>query len=278
MSKICRNCSCENDERYIFCKNCGTPLEEHSPYVNNPYENINVYSEESRSDFETPTPEQMDGASLNEIAIFVGKNSDKFISKFSRLEGLAGKSTWCWPAAILGGLLGFIGAALWLLYRKMYKPAFLAIGIALVLTTSTTVITYDLTKQIGETYNRYISEVIYIDNVEARITATEEYAKEIKEITSSEEYANAIRFANFLNNAECFMAAFVFGGFGVALYKKHTIKKIKAYNQKNGMSEYYNFGLKTLGGTSGGALALGIVIAAIIPTAIKLIPFIIAFI
>lgn len=277
MSKICQKCSCQNDERYIFCKNCGTPLIVNDTYANSPYENTEVYVEPIEQGDETQDGAQIDGVALNEITLFVGKNSEKIIPKFARLDGKDGKNTWCWPAAILGGLLGFMGAALWLLYRKMYKLAFFAIGIALVLTAVTTVITYDATKQMGENYKEYVGEIWYAESVEEQLQVTEDYVKENQELMADEEYVAAVRVANFISNAQCFAAAFLFGGFGIAFYKKHTTKKIKEYNAKNGMSEYYSLGLKTLGGTSGGALALGIVIAAIIPTAIKLIPFIIAF-
>ncbi|MBO5725513.1 MAG: zinc ribbon domain-containing protein, partial [Clostridia bacterium] len=133
MSKICQKCSCQNDERYIFCKNCGTPLIEGELYANSPYENVGEYTEPTEQDNGVYGGAQIDGVAVNEITLFVGKNSEKIIPKFARLDGKDGKNTWCWPAAILGGLLGFMGAALWLLYRKMYKLAFLAIGIALVL-------------------------------------------------------------------------------------------------------------------------------------------------
>ncbi len=278
MSKICKNCLCENDERYIFCKNCGTPLEENKPYSNNPYEEINLSQYEDVTQDGIPMAEEIDGVPVSTVGVFVGKNSDKFLAKFSRIQRTESKSSWCWPAAILGALLGFMGSALWLLYRKMYKPAVAAIAIAITLTIAATAITYDTLSLLGTTFSNYISKIWYAEDVGEVKLAAEEYAEDISEIVASPEYASSSRLANFLRNAECISAALVFGFFGINLYKKHAVQKIKRYDEKNGMSEYYTLGLKTLGGTSGASLALGIVIAAVIPTVIELLPFIRAFI
>jgi len=139
MKKICSECKTENEEQFLFCKNCGNPLEEESkteepiikPVVENnsqpvynvqnpygvPVENLYEVKKQQNS-FEEPG--SVSGIEKEEFTTFIGKNGDKIYSKFAKMEYSGSKISWCWPAAILQYTLGFLGGAIWFFYRKMY--------------------------------------------------------------------------------------------------------------------------------------------------------------
>ena len=71
----------------------------------------------------------------------------------------------------------------------------------------------------------------------------------------------------------CKCVCAIYGIFGMYLYKKHSIKKITEYMQLNSHSEYYNYGIAAIGGTTIGMAVLMVIIWAVISNVFACIPF-----
>ena len=129
--KICSECGTENENDYIYCKNCGAlltaapkpetvpestaqetvPKTEHSSFRPAPAPEAAapafkpvppVYNTENGNTGYTqsgaPAP---DGIPQEEIALFIGKKSVVIKPKFIKMEITNSKTSWCWPAALL---------------------------------------------------------------------------------------------------------------------------------------------------------------------------------
>lgn len=95
----CKECGNEVQDGEIFCRNCG-----------------------ARQDAASPGSGSASGTTVTEeeLALFVGKNADKYLPKFRKFnEGgkTSFSATWNWPA--------FLFTFWWLIYRKMYLWAIL---------------------------------------------------------------------------------------------------------------------------------------------------------
>ena len=97
----CRQCGKEAHEGETFCRHCGAKL--------------------------LPAQAVPSGASSSpnageeDLAVFIGKNSDRYLAKFRNFTGKGEDSfgvTWHWPA--------FFVPFFWMLYRKLYAWAVLA--------------------------------------------------------------------------------------------------------------------------------------------------------
>jgi Tfp pilus assembly major pilin PilA len=99
----CARCGNELEPGEIFCRRCGTRL---------------VPGQATRA--------LGADAGREELAMFVGKNTDKYLRKFSKFteNGNTFTATWHWPA--------FFFTFWWTLYRKMYGWVILAFFLALV--------------------------------------------------------------------------------------------------------------------------------------------------
>ena len=58
--------------------------------------------------------------------------------------------------------------------------------------------------------------------------------------------------------------AIVFGLLGCRIYKKKAVKSIRKYQAGCVNPQYYRFGLAAAGGTSGGLLAIGIIVPIVL--------------
>lgn len=284
---VCKECSTANEPEYIYCKNCGTPLKEtkkstgaysqkqnpnfehhdyssyqagegkqdrenpnfsHQSYEPNGggYSQSNFSHQQGRSGGNGFTVDSIDGIPMDEVALYVGKNSYKICPKLSKLELTDGKASWCWPTAVLGYFFGPLGAAIWFLYRKMYKAAAILIAIGVVFSVINTALTFDSVKEttgnILDSFEQK-SEFSLLDELleEENLSAREKAADAISEIVS-------------------ILTAAVTGIFAFYWYKKHLTADIKRYRSSGLDSKYYRMGITALGGTSGGMVALGIVI------------------
>lgn len=242
---ICEKCGTENEEIYKYCKNCGNILKNESQ--NEQYNEKNR-SEPYRND---EFVESFDGISSEEMSIFIGKKSEKILPKFSKMEITKSKVSWTWPAAILGYILGPMGSALWFFYRKMYKPAliFSLIGAVVMLTTGFMIQenTSDVTDDILNAFSlgNYSEIVEIIGDIGNDISPSQAVLNGLA--TVIEDFAN--------------IGSAIFAGlFGMNIYKKHCINKIKEYKNGQGDLRFYRLGLSAIGGCSGGMLAVGIVI------------------
>lgn len=102
VAMFCSKCGKEISEGSVFCQHCGGSL--------------------SVADSGTQSQIMTAGLTVDDFAAFVGKNSKKYLPKFAKFT--AGgtdsfKATWHWPA--------FFVPFMWMLYRKMYGWAVLAL-------------------------------------------------------------------------------------------------------------------------------------------------------
>ena len=269
--KICSECGVANENDYIYCKNCGAPLvktEAEPEFIGNnaqsetksggdfdrgtdagsytpPYSAPN-YAGAQYSPYNTYTSYAIDGVPADDVAFFVGKKSAEIMPKFMKMEITRSKVSWCWPAAILGFIFGPLGAALWFFYRKMYKIALILIAMGTLLTFTTAALTYDTNSQ-------------SISNIFESITEGDEEAllDAFGKIGSEETALDLL--ASGLNNLASLAACVLSGLFGFYAYKNHCVKSIKKFMQNGIDQRYYRMGLASLGGVSGGMLAVGII-------------------
>lgn len=289
MKKICSECNTENELHYLYCKNCGNPLEgeEPAPIQPEPVKNTEVQEEKSNlapwNPYGVPVkrsvmpkvdynlgfePNSVAGIEKSDFTTFIGKNGDKIYSKFAKMEYSGSKVSWCWPAAVLQFFLGFLGSAIWFFYRKMYKIAVILMALGIVFTVATTILTYDTQVSVGEQILSSFSEII--DELESGDIELQSNVVEDIE-NAPDETADLIKsgIAELLGIIESFGGVAIIGMFAMHFYKKHCIKKITAYKSKEVDSRYYSYCLGLVGGTSGGMLALGIIIAVLVSSVIE---------
>ena len=246
-NNICEVCQTENEPQYKYCKNCGHPL--------NGSENSN-YRYTNSNEGQTPLSNEMhlndfDGVSAEEMAIFVGKNSHKILPKFEKMQITNSKTSWSWPVAILGFILGPLGSALWFFYRKMYKAAMIFVAIGAVVTLLTGVLAYA-----G-------GQIVPQSAVESFLAG--DINKAIDEIAASGENISATQkmlynFGVFIDDTASVASGILAGLFGMYFYKKFCTEKITQYRASSPDTSFYRMGLSYVGGTSGGMLAVGIII------------------
>lgn len=194
---------------------------------------------------------------VEEAEVFVGKNAPKIISKFKKIEYNNRKVTWCWSIAILSYILGPLGAALWFFHRKMQKLAWLFMAAAIVMVSAQTVFTLAV-------------ETIDFSSVEAPISeitsasGLEEYMESYMDILGSsidEDDVKGSLFTmlfDFFNSSVNIATTAICGMFAFYWYKKHTESEILKFRSSGVDMRYYQIGLMTKGGTSGGLIVLGV--------------------
>lgn len=261
MGKICKNCATVNDDKFCYCKNCGTPLDA-TEKVNN-----GAGYTKSYYNYSNPVLEEIDGISTEEIGVFVGANKQKIIDKFSKMSITSSKLSWCWPAAILSLFFGFFGAAFWLFYRKMYKYGAIALTIAVIVLGINTAVTYQPTIEFFEQAANAFYEL------KGTSPDFQSFSNLFGQALSHLSATRPMMLSNFLNEVATYAATTIYGLFGMYLYKKHTVKKIAEYRLVNKDSEYYSYGIKTIGGTSTGMAVLIVIITIALQNIVSSIPF-----
>lgn len=244
MYNICSKCNTQNEPEYTYCKNCGTPLKQETDT-----QEKTVYSQaESFNNQGVETEYKMghtQGIDNEEIAAFIGKKSNEILPKFIKMEITNTKTSWCWPVAILGFLLGPLGAAIWFFYRKMYKPAFVLSAVGILINIIVTVLT------LGDTaaWADIISSSLASGDINDILNSSQNILQSVPSLIADfiEEIVNIATFV-------------VTGIYGYYIYKNHCIKKIKEFKMYQADPMHYRLGISALGGTSGGMLALGIAI------------------
>lgn len=272
--KICSECGTENESEYAYCKNCGAPLIKPAEKNETEFigENIQsnfqgsasaeggsvpptgftppIYSAPNNggqpySPYSVYADYSIDGVPAEDIAFFIGKKSTEIMPKFIKMEITRSKTSWCWPAAVLGFFFGPLGAALWFFYRKMYKIALILLAVGTVITFSTAALTYNtdstvIDSLIGSLNDGDINSFMdALGNIDGRQTVLDVIASGIENLASL---------------ATCILA----GLFGYHAYKEHCVKTIRSFRQNGIDPRYYRIGLASLGGVSGGMLAVGI--------------------
>ncbi len=264
-NNICDVCQTENEPQYKYCKNCGhilTVTENTEQGGNN--QNTNTYSNALRSymvDF--------DGVTAEEMSIFIGKNGDKILPKFERLQLSKSKVSWTWPAAILGFLIGPMGAAIWFFYRKMYKAAVILAVIGAFFTVVTGAMNFGT------------GEIVPEGAVDAFVTGDFESA--IDEITAANGNVSLTQqilgsIAVLIEDTVSVASGLFAGLFGMYIYKKYCTEKITQYRLSDHNNSFYKVGLAYAGGTSGGMLAVGIILIFAVQSIMEFITAILGFI
>ena len=248
----CDKCGTENEIKYKYCKNCGTPLNTNTA-DNTTYTEQTQYVH-TNSQYNTETPknaffiDSIDGIPHEEVRVFIGSKSTEIMPKFSKMILTRSKISWCWPAALLGFFLGPLGASLWFFYRKMYKNA----GILAIIGAVVTLITGLLNiNPAAVAFGEEFLEQILNGDINSALAS-------ISNFSAPETVLNIIGslISDTVNTATCILC----GLFGYHLYKKHCVAKIYEYRSLQTDPRYYRLGLAATGGVSGGMLALGIVI------------------
>lgn len=251
---FCPECGTQNESDYVYCKNCGTQLKETKQQKKDSY-NPNFHYNDTQYNNQTynspfgegqeNAPDNIEGIPLNDVAIYVGKNAHDICPKLHKLEITKGKASWCWPVAILGYCLGPIGSAIWFLYRKMYAVAAVFIAAGILLAMVNTALTLEYTTQISSWLLNYVEsggDVEDLEDIEDNLTY--KYEEELEAATDLTDAITAV----------------VSGLFAYYWYKKKIVKDIKRYAMTGVDTKYYHFGLASMGGTSTGMAALGVVI------------------
>ncbi len=263
LSIYCKNCGTENEDKYSYCKNCGTPLRATEQNATNSYKS-------SYNHYADKIPSEIDGIPSEDYSFFVGNNQHKILDKFAKMSLTGSKLAWCWPAVILSILFGFFGSAIWLFYRKMYRYGIIALAIGFLVLGINTAVTYQPALLFAEQVQQIIIEVMN----SADLTSIEPaFENALNQLASSHQ----MNIAGFINETANYIAAFFYGLFGMYLYKKHAYIKIKAYRAANSESDYYNYGLSAIGGTTVGMAIFAVIIYIAASNILSMIPFISIF-
>lgn len=250
-NNICPDCGTENEEQYVYCKNCGTTLKaEQKEAPESPVFKNSPPTAEQYTPYNNYNPSPLSNGYISgipeiEYRLFIGKNCEKFLPKFEKMEFTGSKISWCWPPAVLGFFFGPLGAALWFFYRKMYKPAWILAVIGAVLSIITGIL------GLGTT-DAYIDALLSswsTGNFDEFMYALSDTTQTVPMIIS-----NAIDEISTL--ATCIWA----GLCSFNLYKTHAYSKITEYKTFQADPQHYRLGLTYIGGTSGGMLAVGILL------------------
>ena len=178
-----------------------------------------------------------------DIAFFVGKKAGDILPKFTSMEFSGSKVSWCWPAAVLGFFFGPMGAAIWFLYRKMYKIGALLLVLGAALTFFFAALSYNpSTAEAGDLFDAFASGDVDV----------------LGDLLIGEETVLA-RVANLLDMVTSVACCILSGIFGFYAYKEHCVKAIRNYRMTGIDPRYYRIGLASVGGVSGGMVAVGIV-------------------
>lgn len=309
-NKICSECGTENEAKYIYCKNCGAPLVLKNEKFQKQPENetadkaagapeFNGYSDANTQpenntgadSYETaqeyggnqsessgggnsgfaqgvysaePSGAQygIDGIPAEDIAFFVGKKAGDILPKFTSMEFSGSKVSWCWPAALLGFFFGPMGAAIWFLYRKMYKIGALLLVLGAALTFFLAALSYNPSAvETDDLFDAFTSGDVDL----------------LDDLLIGEETVLS-RVADLIDMATGVACCILSGIFGFYAYKEHCVKAIRNYRMTGIDPRYYRIGLASVGGVSGGMVAVGIVCIIVASNISTLITYLMSFI
>lgn len=267
--KICSECGTENESDYIYCKNCGTlltaaakPAETENAETENRAPALEFISQEKPEPQAVPpvqpnyntensgyTPNAAPAAGgipQEELALFIGKKSAVIMPKLIKMEITNSKVSWCWPAALLGFFFGPMGAALWFFYRKMYKTGALLAVIGAVVNIIVAALTFNTN---SADYTLLYRSILSGD-LQSVLNA-------FSSIGSRSTLLDII--ADVISSAADLVICILTGLFGYYMYKEHCIKTINNFRMNISDRRYYTMGLASVGGVSGGMLAVGII-------------------
>ncbi len=257
----CPNCSTENEVEYIYCKNCGTQLKFDKEPASTENKQYSQTAPEQQPDFKNKSYSQsngydgidFNGITADEMTDYIGKNSNNILPKFAKMQITMSKISWCWPVAILSILLGPLGAAIWFFHRKMYKHATILTVIGALITIIVSIFSPSYSEEVIEA----LENALIASDIESVISI-------FSNIPTSEVIITYV--VSLVEDIANLLTCIICGIYGYHWYKEHCISKIYEYRQLQTDARYYRFGLTSVGGTSGGMLALGIILYCTINT------------
>ncbi|MBE6769603.1 MAG: zinc ribbon domain-containing protein [Ruminococcaceae bacterium] len=272
MKKFCPECKTENEEQFNFCKNCGTALDFKKEKLSGDFKTPEQFDPTAQkgSPMGNGMPEEIEGVQKREMLAFLGKDADKIYDKFLKMEYSGSKVSWCWPAFLLTAFLGFFGSAIWFFYRKMFKPAIAFIIAGTLVLGVQTALNFDNNIEVAKDIVSSI-ESIFGGNMDS-VANPELFFDEEGEPAIGEPTGVLALISDILDTAETLVGGAVIAMFALHIYKKHAVEKIKEQREKHGETPYYLYTLSLSGGTSGGMLALGIIIFVVLSNLASAIP------
>lgn len=239
----CKNCGTQNEKEFEYCKNCGAKLEEEQ--IN---QNGNSFNQDSSFNPNFTYNEPFyEGVTPSEMTLFVGKKSCDILPKFQKMKLSHSKVSWCWPLAVLSFLFGPFGAAIWFFYRKIYKYAWLFSGIGLLFSAITMIINFD---QLNYLFDNLIN-AFKTGDISNLVEISE---KNVINISTTSQILS------YIDDLVNIALTVVTGIFGYYIYMNHAIEQIKSYKNENNDPRFYQMGISSIGGISGGMLAVGILV------------------
>ncbi len=154
MSRICVQCSTENDDNFSFCKYCGASLPIVDRFSDESSEN------DASSSFEERAAEiDFDGVTYDQLKTYIGKDSHRILPKFINIKLFGRKLNWSFPVLILGFLFGFFGMAVYFFSRKMFPIAIILTLCGIVFTAGSYAVNYNSDKVFFEEYRAFINDI-----------------------------------------------------------------------------------------------------------------------
>ena len=258
----CPECDTPNESEYSYCKNCGAPLPRQeaknetpdpTPY-GNPY-GAGYGPVPPTSPFSPFGAAEIDGIPTDDLVRFVGKNSDRIVGKWAHMALTHSKVSWCWPVAVLTFFFGIAGAAFWFLYRRMYKIGILLLAASLLLTGVQAALAVPPLQTFFDTV--FDAAVQY----GPELTDSQSMAI-VEELMQNSDFTSFSLVSNVFSIVK-WAALILLSMFALPLYKNFAVKKIASYSRRPNDME-----LLLSGGTSGGAVAIGVVLNVMLSLAI----------
>ncbi len=223
-SRTCPACKTENQENYIFCKNCGHPLDEtqptggyrYSPPYGNPFSQPFGFAGPGYSQH---TPE-INGVKTEKLEAYVGiAKRNYYIPKFIVFSKTGSKTAWNWAILLLGFLLEPVFAASWFFYRKMTKIGYMICAASVVFTAIFMLFSFN------DVYNTFRQIFLAIETTS--LANLEEFANQpVNEIASF--YQEIIDLAKTAILAAGVISLALFGNY---LYMKRAVLDIKNFDK-----------------------------------------------
>lgn len=244
--KVCVKCGASNSSESVFCEKCGALLQstEDASANGDNNDSAKIPNEFAAFSFIDPyggvAPDsEIDGVSVQEIALFVGQNSRYYIPKFKALSENKNAISWNWSAFIFN-FFYFVG-------RKIKAFAIIAglILLSIVLITNITTIT-----QFGEVYIEMAAHPEAFQSSQAIYDFLNSYT-----VTMSDLYFYLYNGARIL----FVIIAVLYGLFANRIYKNHVIKSIKKLKMEFTDESVYKAELFRRGGFSSKNVKIAII-------------------
>lgn len=251
-NNICPECKTENEPGYGYCKNCGAPLFANAAAGG---QNSAGYFNAQSGNTAAPDSDLIDGNTIGEVITFVSKNPQKIVPKFIKIQKTGSKTAWCWPPFVLGFLFGPIGTAVWFLYRKMYSHAAIFGAIGVVANYILKVLNYVWSINIlaFDPLDRYFDSVS---------EGAFDYEGFLSSLTDSKTIITYLVSSAY--SALGIACGVIVGIFGIYMYKRHTAKSIGRIKATVTDLSYTKIAIASKGGTSVGAVIVGIIIISML--------------